>query len=60
MTMESFFELYKMWAEGSGLSDEELAKPRTFANVYESWKHVLKMREVSQHARPLMFKSFKI
>ena len=58
MTMESFFELYKMWADGSGLSDEELAKPRTFAKIYESWKHVLKMRELSQHARPLAVQVF--
>ncbi|CAJ1432458.1 unnamed protein product [Effrenium voratum] len=52
MTMEAWYEIYKMWADGSALPEDEIAKVRTFSTTYESiWKPILQMRTVSQHAR---------
>ena len=52
MTMESFYELYVMWAKGND-DDPVVASSRCFRDHYHKrWKSILKMREVSQHARP--------
>ncbi|CAJ1336707.1 unnamed protein product, partial [Effrenium voratum] len=51
-TIDAFYELYLLWAEGAALPEGEIASCRTFRNVYEEqWKETLKMRTVSQHAR---------
>ncbi|CAJ1328903.1 unnamed protein product [Effrenium voratum] len=45
MTMEAWYEIYKMWADGSALPEDEIAKVRTFSTTYESiWKPILQMR----------------
>ena len=52
MTMQNFYDMYKLWAEGAALPGTELACSRTFRSLYDqNWKCVLPMRELTQHAR---------
>ena len=52
MSMEAFYDLYKLWCNGNGSEEGEVAKNRCFAQVYEErWKHLIQFRETSQHAR---------
>ena len=52
MSIENFYALYTMWASGASIPLQEVAKCRTFRSIYDArWKHILKMREIKQHAR---------
>ena len=57
MTVEAFYQIYTMWASGQGLPEDDVAKASCFRRLYEGqWKCTLKMRTVSQHARPVCLK----
>lgn len=57
MSIEAFYDLYVLWCKGNDYEDAEISKVRTFSYVFEEkWKHLLKFREISQHARSLDFK----
>lgn len=52
MSMEAFFELYQLWASGNECEGKEVAKYRTFGQIYhERWRDLICFRETSQHAR---------
>ncbi|CAK8991031.1 unnamed protein product [Durusdinium trenchii] len=52
MTMEAFYQIYLMWANGAALDESEIAGCWCFRKTYDTqWKSTLRMRTVSQHAR---------
>lgn len=52
MSIEAFYGLYQLWCAGNQYQDDNVAKIRRFTQVFEEkWKHLLRFREVSQHAR---------
>ena len=55
-TMEAFYALYKMWCEGQEIEEKEVASSRRFRDIYsQQWASTLQMRELSQHARCLLY-----
>ena len=55
-TMEAFYALYKMWCEGQDMDEKEVASSRRFRDIYsQQWASTLQMRELSQHARCLLY-----
>lgn len=60
MTVEAFYQIYLMWASGAGVPDAEIASNHCFRQTYEmQWKHTVKMRTVSQHARCQLFNNLQ-
>ena len=52
MTMEAWHSEYIGWCEAHGTPESDRCSTRTFRNTYDQyWKSILKMREISQHAR---------
>jgi hypothetical protein len=52
MTVEAFYQIYLMWAAGAGVAEGDIATSHCFRQTYDTeWKHTVKMRTVSQHAR---------
>lgn len=52
MTMDAWHAEYLSWCESHGVPETDRSSSRTFRNTYDKfWKPILKMREISQHAR---------
>ncbi len=52
MTMDAWHAEYLSWCESRGVPADDRSSSRTFRNAYDKfWKPILKMREISQHAR---------
>ncbi len=52
MTMEAWHAEYLTWCVHHEVPESERCSSRTFRNTYDvHWKSILKMRELSQHAR---------